>query len=241
MTDLTDPHPRDAAVLLSQTTALTNRVRRAQRATWFPLLVFAAVTLVAVPVEALGTWHTHCVSGPGPVASCVKYSYAGLLYWPLAMIAAYVAISSFYVVRSRRQGLGTRVWPYVVTGIALAVLVIPPLEVVMTRMHTSVGVGPGWFVFGSPMFATDLLARLLSVTGVIGLALLVLAWVERSKALTLFTLGYLALVVAPITYQRFLSHPSMWPVLMHFIVQGLYLLAGTIGFYLAEHRDGVRA
>ena len=37
-----DPHR-----LLSNTRELAERVRKAQRATWFPLLVFAAVTFAA--------------------------------------------------------------------------------------------------------------------------------------------------------------------------------------------------
>src|SRR6266702_799301 len=44
-----DPHR-----LLSSARELAQRVRRAQRATWFPLLVFAAANFAAIPVSRYG-------------------------------------------------------------------------------------------------------------------------------------------------------------------------------------------
>jgi hypothetical protein len=44
----------DPRRLLSSTRELAERVRKEQRATWFPLLVFAAVTFAAIPVLLLG-------------------------------------------------------------------------------------------------------------------------------------------------------------------------------------------
>jgi hypothetical protein len=50
-----DSDPRQA---LSRARALVRRVRAAQRATWFPLLVLAAVTVASIPVERHGGYHT---------------------------------------------------------------------------------------------------------------------------------------------------------------------------------------
>ena len=47
-----DPHR-----LLSNTRELAQRVRKEQRATWFPLLVLAAVTFAAIPVHRYGGHH----------------------------------------------------------------------------------------------------------------------------------------------------------------------------------------
>jgi len=35
--------------MLAAVRRLTRQVRRAQRGTWFPLLVFAAITLISIP------------------------------------------------------------------------------------------------------------------------------------------------------------------------------------------------
>jgi hypothetical protein len=44
------------------------------------------------------------------------------------------------------------------------------------------------------------LARLSSAEAAIGVALLVLAWAERNRALLFLTLGYLAVVLVPIRF-----------------------------------------
>ena len=88
----------DPRRLLSGARELAQRVRRAQRATWFPLLVFAAVTFASIRVYRYGGLHLgNCVvTGPGlrTCTACIR--------------------------RSRAQGVETRVRPYAVAGIIIA-------------------------------------------------------------------------------------------------------------------------
>ena len=55
----------DPRRLLSSTRELAQRVRKEQRATWFPLLVFAAVTFAAIPVLRFSGRHLGPALPPG--------------------------------------------------------------------------------------------------------------------------------------------------------------------------------
>ena len=107
--------------LLAAVRDLTRQVRVAQRGTWFPLLLFAALTLISVPVT-LNTRHVlDCrVNPPGKI--CVAYSLGAFVYWPLALVLAYAVIAAFYVHRARSRGVGSRVRPYVLTGVIIALV-----------------------------------------------------------------------------------------------------------------------
>jgi hypothetical protein len=207
-----DPHR-----LLSNAHELAHRVRKDQRATWFPLLVFAALTFASLPVRRYSGHHLDCVAVP---RVCTVYSDAEFVYWPIALVLAYVAIAAFYIRRSRARGVGTRVWPYAIAGIIIAVVL------------TGVAL---WELRNPPVDPTGLngLAyRLASPGAAIGLALLVLAWVERNRALLLLTLAYLAAVLMPITFGWVQPNPA-WYVYPA-VFQGSVLLVGGIGFALAQ-------
>jgi hypothetical protein len=213
-----DPHR-----LLSSARELAQRVRRAQRATWFPLLVFAAATFVAIPVSRYGGHHPGtCAAVPGG-RICTIYSTASFVYWPIALVLAYAAIAAFYIRRSRARGVGTRVRPYVIAGIIVAALA------------TGLSL---WLVHSSPtsqygqLLGMSVLGRLISKGAVIGVALLVLAWAERNRALLLLTLGYLAIVLVPINFGWVLH--SSWYFLPDLVIDGSVLLLGGIGFALAQ-------
>jgi hypothetical protein len=213
-----DPHR-----LLSSARELAQRVRRAQRATWFPLLVFAAVTFAAIPVSRYGGHHPeNCAAVPGG-RICTIYSTASFVYWPIALVLAYVAIAAFYIHRSRAQGVGTRVPPYVIAGIIVAALA------------TGLSL---WWVHASPtspygqLLGMGVLGRLVSKGAAIGVALLVLAWAERNRALLLLTLGYLAAVLVPINFGWVLD--SSWYFLPPLVIDGSVLLLGGIGFAVAR-------
>ena len=75
--------------------------------------------------------------------------------------------------------------------------------------------------------------RLASPGAAIGLALLVLAWAERNRALLLLTLAYLAVVLVPVTF-GWVRAPSPWYVLPPLVIDGSVLLLGGIGFALAQ-------
>jgi hypothetical protein len=57
MTTGAAPHPDDPYQLLSGAHQLARRVRRAQRTTWFPLLVLAMVTFASIPAYRYGGHH----------------------------------------------------------------------------------------------------------------------------------------------------------------------------------------
>jgi len=207
-----DPHR-----LLSDARELAHRVHKDQRATWFPLLVFAALTFASIPVRRYSGHHLDCLAVP---RVCTVYSDAEFVYWPIALVLAYVAIAAFYIRRSRARGVGTRVRPYAVAGIIIAVALtgVALWEVRNPPVH--------------PLGLTGLAYQLARPEAAIGLALLVLAWAERNRALLLMTLGYLAAVLVPITFgpvqpgPPWYFYPAVFP--------GSVLLLGGIGFALAQ-------
>jgi hypothetical protein len=170
------PAMEDPQHLLAATRELTRRVRREQRGGWFPLLVFAVATFAAIPFDRYGRHlTTHCTSLPGGGYVCTGYSPLSLWYWPVALLLAYVAISWFYFHHARRRGVGTRVRPYVVVGVLLVLLAT--VWALWAAAHPA-------FLAESLHLGlsrrTDFLNRIASPAGAIGLALLLLAWIERS-------------------------------------------------------------
>jgi len=221
MTDASVPPQDGPQELLSASRRLTRRVRQAQRGTWFPLLLFAALTLVSIPITLNSRHAFDCrVVRAGRV--CVAFSPGGYVFWPLALVLAYAAIAAFYVHRARRRGVGTRVRLYVITGIIIAVVGTGVSLWLVT--HPAVSGYPG-----PPSAATLFLYRLVSPEAAIGLALLMLAWVERNRALLVFGLVYLVVVA----FGRF---PPPNAALTFLAVSAAVLLLGSIGFALAELR-----
>jgi hypothetical protein len=217
----------DPRRLLSGTRELARRVRQAQRVTWFPLLVLAAVTFASIPVRRYGGHHPICVAPPGGppgirAGVCTVYSNAQFVYWPIALVLAYVAIAAFYIRRSRARGIETRVRPYAIAGIIIAAALT---GAALWEAHHPLGalnlIGPSGLPF-----------RLASPGAAIGLALLVLAWAERNRALLLLTLAYLAAVLVPSTFGGVQHNPPWYSLPLVF--QGSVLLLGGIGFALAQ-------
>lgn len=222
-----DPHR-----LLASIGELAQGVRRAQRATWFPLLAFAVVTFAAIPVERYGHYAASCRAVPaaGPAArACVAYSTAAFVYWPVALVLAYAMIAGFYIHRSQARGVGTRVRPYLIAGIAVAIAVTCASLWAAHHPFADEHDILGLHVAAAP---AGLFPRLASPACAIGLALLVLAWAERSRALLVFTLGYLAVVLVPVTFGWAMTHP--WFYVPHLVIDGAVLLLGSIGFALAQ-------
>jgi hypothetical protein len=215
----------DPRLLLSNTLELAQRVRKAQRATWFPLLVFAVVTFASIPVYRYGGHHdfgTCVVTGPGRRA-CTIYPTGAFAYWPFALLLAYVVIAAFYIRRSRARGIETRVRPYAIAGVIIAVALTGALLWELSNPSASgpVGLhGLGW--------------RLATPTCAIGLALLVLARAERSRALLLMTIAYLAIVLVPINFGWVMDPLSPWYAVPRLVIDGSVLLLGGIGFALAQ-------
>jgi len=221
--------PDDPHLLLANARELAQRVREQQRATWFPLLVFAALTFAAIPAVRYGGHHLDCRLLQGG-RNCIVYSAAQFVYWPIALVLAYAAIAAFYIRRSWARGVGTRVWPYAIAGIVLAVALT----------------GVALWELRDPSVSQNLLGlnltglpdRLASPGAAIGLALLVLARAERNHALLILTPAYLAAVLVPITFGGIpneIGHNPPW-YFLPLAFQGSVLLLGGIGFALAQRR-----
>jgi hypothetical protein len=219
----------DPRQMLSEVRALAHRVRLDQRMTWVALLVLAAVTLVGIPFDWFGmkvTCH--------PDSSCEFARRGVLYYWPAALLLAYAAIAVFYVRAARARGLGARVLPYAITGAATTVLFTAAwvaAALYFPSHPAPLDPLPYWWI---------VLDRLIAPWGVVGVALLVLAWLERNVALLLFTLGYLALVLLVLP-MNFGFGPPHWGIRMGFavpqLIVGVVLLLGALGFRAAHRRQ----
>ncbi|HEY1642195.1 MAG TPA: hypothetical protein VGG35_15995 [Streptosporangiaceae bacterium] len=211
----------DPRQLLSSARELASRVRQTQRATWLPLLVLAAVTFAAIPAYHAGHHVGSCVSVRGG-RICISYYPAAFVYWPIALVLAYTAIAAFYIRRSRARGVGTRVRPYVTAGIVLALVMS---GVSLAAVHHPPPYGQGLQV--------AVLARLISPASAIGLALLVLARTERSRALVVLALAYLVVVLVPVSFGWVIDEPA-WFFVPRQVIDGSVLLLASIGFALAQ-------
>jgi hypothetical protein len=226
-----DPHQ-----LLSSIREHARRVRMTQRATWFPLLLFAAATFAAIPAYRF-TGHLvgSCASLPAGGRICTVESTAAYVYWPIALVLAYVAIAAFYIRRSLARGVDTRVRPFVIAGIILTAAVTAAALWVFHHPLARYDL-PG--LPGQPGLAS-LSGRLATSACAIGLALLVLAWAERNGPLVVLAIGYLAAVLVPITFGWVISLPG-WFFAPRLVIDGSVLLLGGIGFLLAQ-RPWLRA
>ncbi len=229
MTTDSVPAASDPRRLLSDVRALAQQVRLDQRVTWVALLILAAVTLVAIPIDWLGL-RADCA---GAVDGGCRIRRLNMVsYWLPALLVAYTVIAVYAVRVTRARGLGARVLPYVLTGVVLAVLTVSGwlvATVYWSSHQPPTEPLPGWVM---------LLDRLIAPAGTIGLALLVLAWLERHGALLAFTLGYLTVVLIPFDAYRI---PPFWGwltgLLVPQLISGVVLLLGAIGFALARRRQ----
>jgi hypothetical protein len=224
---------------LSTTRQLTRRVRRAQRSTWFPLVLLGLVVVAAVPFYRLGRNVVTCDPALGARGGveiidrgvCVQVvGWPAGAYWILAFVLAYVAIAAVYVHRARRRGVGARVLPYASAGIA-AGLVFGVVSAWAQQL------GLNGYVLAGPVAVG--MVPLISI----GLALFVLARVERNWPLAVFACGYLVVALlasgigARVLDLRVGPHLApTWSFLPGLVVAGGALLLGGIGFALAERR-----
>ncbi|WP_433384307.1 hypothetical protein [Micromonospora sp. KLBMP9576] len=218
----------DPRRLLSEVRSLAHRVRLDQRMTWVALLVLAGVTFVGIPFDWLGmTAHCH------PDTSCEFARRGVLYYWPPALLLAYAAIAVSYVRAARARGLGARVLPYAIAGAATTVV------------FTAAWVAAALYFPSHPEPMQPLsywwlvLDRLVSPWSMIGVALVVLARIERNIGLLLFTLAYLALVLLVLPMNEGWG-PAGWGLEARFAVpqaiSGAVLLLGAVGFFTAARR-----
>jgi hypothetical protein len=232
MTNQSYAQSDDPRSLLTTTRDLTHRVRLTQRGGWFPLLVFAAITFAAIPFNRYGPHRIQCSPTHGGGNTCIAYPALTLWYWPVALVAAYLAISWFYLRRSHNRGVGTRVQPYVAVGVVLTVLV--SVWAFWANTHPAVLVDTLHLPSSQ---LTRFLYRIASPAGAIGLALLLLAWIERSRQLLTVTIAYLVVAVATVGIDWF-AHPTPWAFLPHLLIDGVVLLIGGILLAVAQQAQG---
>lgn len=234
------PSPGTPHEVLADLGDLTRKVRAAQRGTWFPLLLLGLLTLGGILVShfTLTVETVPCpVTAPAAGTGCTLIRQGSPVYWPVGLALAYAATAFFYVRRSRKRGVGTRIRPYILTGI---VLVGMASATAFWSLRQGV-VQPGdqidfWGLHLDPASGvTQFIERLAGNAMAVGLPLLVLSWVERSLALLLLTAAYLAVELVPLTSGwAGMSVDSPWAALPHFAVPGALLLLGALGFALAE-------
>lgn len=225
MTTDSVPVGGDPRRLLSDVRALAHRVRLDQRLTWAALLVLAVATFAGIPFDWFGM-KVHCL----PDGGCEFARRGVLYYWPAALLLAYTAIAACYVRAARARGLGARVLPFALTGAALTVL------------FTAAWVAAALYFPTHPMRFNQgvlVLDRLIAPWGTIGVALLVLAWLERNVALLVFTLGYLTMVLLVLPMNEGWTIFD-WGIRTSFalpqLVSGAVLLLGAAGFAAARRR-----
>ncbi|WP_457031740.1 hypothetical protein [Kitasatospora sp. P5_F3] len=235
MTDASVPSQGTPHEVLAGLGDLTRRVRAAQRGTWFPLLMLGVLTLGGILVSRLTfkVVTVPCPAGDAATGGCTVGRQGSPVYWLLGLALAYAATAFFYLRRSRNRGVGTPVRPYVLTGIALVGLVAA--TGFWSFRHGIPGPGAPvdfWGVHLDPASGvTRFLERLAGNATAVGLPLLVLCWVERSRALLLLTVVYLAIELVPLGI-GWAGFPAgtLW-------FDGVLLLLGALGFRLAELRD----
>lgn len=229
--------------MLSTAQELTRRVRKAQRGTWFPLVLLGLVVVAAAPFYRVGS-HPQVTCGPvtvthgaggaaGVAKTCfIAFGWPAFIYWTVALLLAYIVIAGFYVLRARRRGVGARIRPYVIAGVAGLILdaALWPVQQALGQAYVH-----------SHNQADILVVHGLNPLLAIGLALFVLAWVERSWALLAFAVGYLAAALAPSLYSitRLLEDHGwvvsrQWHFLPGLWLAGGVLLLGGAGFAVAE-------
>jgi hypothetical protein len=221
MTTDSMPAGGDPRRLLSDVQGLAHRVRLGQRLTWVALLVLAAVTLIGIPFDWFGLQLDCAADG------CVFARRGVLYYWPPALLLAYGVIFHLYRRAARERGLGARVLPYAVTGAVLTVL------------FTAAWVAAALYFPDHPVALSTwvlVIDRLIAPWGIIGVALLVLARLERNVALLLFTLGYLVLALALPTNEGLSSLKIRAAFAIPQLICGVVLLLGAAGFALARRR-----
>ena len=224
--------PRD---LLATQGHLVKRVRISQRATWFPLLVFAFTTFLAIPIERLshrtvGNCDFVTASSSTP-HFCRVYSFSGLFYWPIVLVIAYVIISFFYTLKSRELGVETNARRYVIPGVVISILLSLAsylLFLSSSNQHSVLGI-----YFLDPSNA--IIFRIIGPAFSIGLALIFLARFEKNLPLLICDLLYGVLVLWPPV--RGVKTRGFWSLAPNRVIDGGFLLViGTI-FWLVQRRD----
>ncbi len=190
-----------AEQLLGQARTVRRQARRARHAYWFPLVLFGLLSCASVPFylrsfpPASGSFLSR-YRGPTFLQSQYLGGF-GLMtgvgtayYWLAAILIGLAATAMWYRVRGNRVGLRTPSRGFVITGLVLLVLAL-----LIPVLATRAGLGPLTILMPG-----DLLVRGTFAPVLIGIGLCVLAWAERSIALSVIAAGYLGLTLVASLY-----------------------------------------
>jgi hypothetical protein len=232
--------------LLGEVKSFRRRTRLARHAYWFPLVLFGLLTLASIPFyiqripKKSGSYSIGGSAGP----AFLRPSYLdgfGIFrgrfspyYWLAALVVGLAATAVWYRWRGNRVGLRTPARGYLLTGLILLLLAlgIPAL---------ANGAGSRLDV----LMPGDLLGRGTFPLVIIGIGLCYLAWAERSKALTLIAVGYLALSLAASLYDiENVFYRLGWNLspdvsgLPNVVLPALVLLLAGAGAWVVQRRYG---
>ena len=187
--------------LLGQARTVRRQARRARHAYWFPLVLFGLLSCASVPFylrsfpPASGSFLSR-YRGPAFLQSQYLGGFGFMTgvgaayYWLAAILIGLGATAVWYRVRGNRVGLRTPSRGFVITG-----LVLLALALLIPVLATRAGAGPLTILMPG-----DLLVRGTFPPVLIGIGLCVLAWAERSIALTVIAAAYLALSLVASLY-----------------------------------------
>jgi hypothetical protein len=235
--------------LLVEAQTARRRARRARHAYWFPLVLFGLLSLASVPFyiqrfPLRGGVYYFRQDGPsflgrgylggfGPMTSGLS-----AYYWLAAILAGLAATAVWYRRRGAQVGLRTPSRGYIITSLVLLVLalLIPALA------------GPGGLGALRVLMPGDLLIRGTFPVVLIALGLCVLAWAERSVALSVIAAGYLALALVASLYDiENVLYDLGWNIspdnsgLPNVVLPALVLLLSGAGAWVVQRRRGPRS
>jgi hypothetical protein len=242
--------PEEPTSNLAYVDRLRRRTRVARDGSWFALLVFGVVVLVAMAFYHAGelsrrapgchgTLHTFtCTStsisrGPFGVGLGSLYpnvsnvSSWATTYWVISIFVGICGVVAFYWLHARSSGVAGRIWPF--ASLATAILIL--------------GVASGgWVTTNIP---GDFWVRGMQALLVIAFGLVVLAVIERRWSFTLFVAGFLGLAVLSSLYNvsdlfERVGIGGHWngtsQGLPNLILPGLYLVLGGAVFWAVDRR-----
>jgi len=235
--------------VLAYADQLRRRTRVARDGSWFALIVFGFVVLIATffyrspgltahsPGCHASTNGFYCTvkfvskgpfgAGLGAPMSSLNVSSWATTYWTISIFVAICAIVAFYRVRARASGVSGRIWPFACVGTAALALAVA---------------SRGWVTIDIPW---DFWIRGTQALIVIAVVLGVLAFIERRWSFSLFVVGFLGLAILSTLYNvsnlfTRLGIGGEWlgrdQGLPNLILPGLYLLVGGVVFWLVGRR-----
>jgi hypothetical protein len=225
------------------------RTRVARDGSWFALIVFGIVVLIATFFYRNPDLTAHspgCHATTGGFYCTVRYVSdgpfgAGLgtpsltpnvspwatTYWTISIFVAICAIVAFYRIRARTSGVSGRIWPFACIGTAALALAVA---------------SRGWVTIDLP---GDFWIRGMQALLVIAVVLGVLAAIERRWSFSIFVVGFLGLAILSTLYDvsnlfSRLGIGANWngrdQGLPNLILPGFYLIVGGVVFWLVGLR-----